>query len=261
MRIGVLLALAACWGDDAFIVEGTVVETHGDREVVIDHEPIKGLDMEAMAMPFDVRDPSLLVGVQAGDHVVGRLMIEQDGSYLSALRVTAHGPAPVVADHGPAPIHPGELLPATAVALEDGTTTTIGAGQGIGTAVAFLYTRCAMPEFCPVSVTIDPAEDTPEVLAAFARKAGARPEAWHFGRVEGKALDDLAMRAALSISGGGGDIVHGSRLLILDANGRLIERYDDNRWPMDRVAEQLTTGGPAAPPGSDGTITPAIVAP
>ena len=50
--------------------------------------------------------------------------------------------------------------------------------------------------------------------------------------------------------------VHGTRLLVLDADGRLVERYDDNRWPLARVVEQLRTGGPPAPAGSHGTATP-----
>ena len=32
-----LLALLACWGEKAYIVEGTVVRVNGHTEVVVDH--------------------------------------------------------------------------------------------------------------------------------------------------------------------------------------------------------------------------------
>lgn len=268
------LVLAGCWGDNAYIVEGTVVSVNGTHEVVIDHEEVKGL-MGPMTMPFAVRDASLLDGLVPGDKVTARLMIEQDGSYLTRVRVTGKGPVPEAAVASVAPLRAGAVLPRIELEAEDGATLVIGEGQGIGTAVAFLYTRCPLPEFCPalvarfqalqdvvgtdarlVAVTLDPEHDTREVLAAFAAGARARSETWRFGRLDQEALEALAGRAALGVVRGEGEIVHGTRLLVLDRDGRLVERYDDNRWPLDRVAEQLRTGKPAAAPGSDGTVTP-----
>lgn len=268
--------LTACdpWGDHAYIVEGTVVAVNGTNEIVVDHHEIKGL-MGAMTMPFDVDDPALLRGVVPGDQILGRLIIDQQGSHLEAIRITGHTDPPPIVEDLSAPLRAGEVLPAIAVPVSGGGTVTIGAGQGIGTAVGFLYTQCAMPEFCPalvtkfqalqaavgadgriVAITLDPERDTAEVLSAFAGKVGADPKIWQFGRLEGSALADLAGRAALSVDRSGGSIVHGARVLVFDRDGRLVERYDDNRFPVDRVAEQLRTGGPAAPPGSDGTVTP-----
>lgn len=272
----VALWLAACSGSDdhAYIVEGTVAEVNGPNEIVVDHHAIKGL-MDAMTMPFDVNDPALIRDVVPGDQILARLVIDQQGSHLEAIRVTGHvAPPPVLVD-ATAPLRAGEVLAAVTVPLSDGQTLTIGSGEGVGTAVGFLYTRCAMPEFCPalvtkfqalqaaigtdgriVAITLDPEHDTALVLGAFATTVGANPQVWHFGRLEGAALTDLAGRAGLSVDRTGETIVHGARMLVLDREGRLVERYDDNRFPADRVVEQLRTGGPAAPAGSDGTITP-----
>jgi protein SCO1/2 len=268
-----MMMLLACSGGDAYIVEGTVVEVHAPSEVVIDHQEVRGL-MEAMTMPFDVRDPALLDGVTAGDTVVARFIIDQQGGYIAALRVTGHTDPPKL-DVGAWPLRPGEVLPAYDVEAEDGSTIRIGEGQGIPTAVAFLYTTCPMPEFCPllvkrfqglqaaigtdarlVTLTIDPDTDTREVLAAFGQGSGAKPETWRLGRLPPDRLADLVSRVSLGIDRRDGRIEHGERMLVLDASGKLIERYDDNRWPEDRVVQQLRTGGPAAPQGSDGTITP-----
>ena len=153
------------------------------------------------------------------------------------------------------------------------TLRRLGAGQRRPTALAFLYTTCPLPAFCPATVrrlqalapeisgradvlvvTLDPAGDTLEVLTAFAAQVGADPEVWRFGRLEPDALEQLVARAALPVTRDG-QILHGVRLMVLDGSGALIERYDDNAWPLDRVVSQLLTGGPPGPVGSIGTLS------
>lgn len=241
-------------------------------EVILDHDEIPGL-MGAMVMPFDVADTKLTEGLEPGHRVVARFEILPSGGAITKLRITGKGPAPQKVETGPAPVRPGEVLPAVDVPTADGTVVRIGEGQTERIAVAFLYTRCPIPEFCPavvsrlqalqpelgegqriLTITLDPENDTPEVLRAFAEAAGADPARWQFGRIEQQALADLALRSAMSVVRDGAEIVHVLRLLVLDRGGRLIERYDDNAWPLERVVEQLATGAPSAPPGSHGTV-------
>jgi protein SCO1/2 len=265
-----LALLAACWGQSAYILEGTVVAVDGST-VTVDHDEIPGL-MAPMTMPFEVRDAN--VAVAPGDRIVARLMVEEEGSYLAKVRVTGHRavPSQVV---GIAPVKSGEMLPATVVERADGGSLTIGEGQQGAVALTFAYTTCPMPEFCPavvtrlqalqpklpdgariVVVTLDPMGDTPDVLTAFAADVGASPERWVWARLDEATLQDLAMRAGLSVREEDGQILHSLRMLVLDEQGKLIERYDDTAWPLERVVEQLATGGPAAPAGTSGTLSP-----
>lgn len=242
---------------------------------MIDHQDIPGL-MAAMVMPFDVADAEMLAGVVPGDRVIARYELGEDGGRITRLRVAGHGPAPTLAT-GPVPLRAGERMPSTPLALHDGTTLVLGPEQTERVALTFVYTRCPVPEFCPaivarlqalqqalgdaegariVAVTLDPAYDTREVLAAWAGTVGAGPR-WTFARLEEPGLSDLAMRAGLPVlKQENAEIAHGVRLLVLDRGGALIERYDDTRFPLDRVVRQLTTGGPPMPPGNSGTITP-----
>lgn len=267
--------LSACWQDPSYIVEGTVVEVSGPTTVVVDHADVPGL-MPAMVMPFEVADPALLADVRPGSTILARYELSADrGSRLTALRVTGQGPAPAVAT-GPAPLRVGERLPAFSVAGHDGGTVVLGPDQSERVALTFVYSRCPIAEACPatvarlqalqaalppdtdarlVAVTLDPAHDTPAVLAEYAAASGAGPR-WTMGRVE--PLADLAMYAGLPVlTQDDGTIVHATRLLVLDRGGRLVERYDDSRFPLDRVVTQLRTGGPDMPPGNSGTVTPA----
>lgn len=270
-----LLLLLGCWGQDAYIVEGTVVEVRGEHELVLDHEDVPGL-MTAMVMPFSVASPELLEGLEPGHKVVARYLLSREGGQLTKIRITGKGPAPTLS-LGPIPLKPGVTLPRTEIPTHDGGALVIGEGQGRNVAVTFLYTSCPIPEMCPalvarlqaldaqlgeaddvriLAVTLDPEHDTQQVLADYAEQVDASPR-WLFGRLGGaEALDDLAMYAGLPVLREGDQIVHALRLIVLDAQGRLIERYDDARFPADRVLTQLRTGGPVAPAGSSGTSTP-----
>lgn len=274
LALGLSALLAACWGDDAYIVEGTVIDVMPSGQLVVDHEDVPGL-MPAMVMPFKVKHPSLSEGIVRGNRIIGRLRVTRQGTYLEKIRVTGSVPLPDnEGPDGPGPVRPGTPLVRTEIPVNGGDTWVVGQGQPRPTALTFLYTTCPLPEYCPlvvtrlqalqeavgdkaqlVAVTIDPKNDTLEVLGAFADKAGAKPDVWRFGRLEGQAFLDLVMRAGLPLALEEGEVVHALRLLVLDAGGTLLERYDDNAWPLDRVVQQLTTGGPPAPPGSDGTIS------
>ena len=255
-----------------------MVDVNSPTEIVVDHKDIPGL-MGPMIMPFRAHDATVFGGVNKGDRILARLLVEDGGIFMEKVRVTGHGPPLAALDAG-APLHAGDTLDRVDVPVTGGGTWTLGAGQGAPTALGFVFTTCPNPEFCPATITrmqalqqaapagarillltIDPKGDTPEVLQAYADKVGAKPDVWRFGRVESAALQSLAARAALTIDASSGAIVHATRLLVLDGQGKLIERYDDNRWPQERVVSQLGTGAPLAPAGSDGTSTPAAGAP
>src|SRR5262245_36124513 len=56
-------------------IRGEVKAVAADKsEITLHHEPIPGF-MDEMTMPFDIRDPHLLDGVNAGDRVSGELTV------------------------------------------------------------------------------------------------------------------------------------------------------------------------------------------
>lgn len=281
MRTSVLTLLAAttllpaCWGDDAYIVEGTVYEKNSPTRIVVAHEDIPGL-MPAMVMPFDVKDPSLLEDVDPGDRIYARLHVEQDGSWLYKVRVSGQGVIP--ADYqsvGTSAVLPGATFPTVEVPLTNGTTWTLGEGQTETTVLSYAYTSCPLPDFCPatmarfqrlqealsgdgrlLAVTLDPEHDTLEALTEYGSGLGAVDGEWMFGRVDSETLEQLAEASGLAVDSTSGEILHGLRTVIIAADGTVIERYDDNRYPIERVVSQVRTGEPKPPPGTEGTATP-----
>ena len=88
-----------------------------------------------------------------------------------------------------------------------------------------------------IMVSFDPEHDTPAVLKTFADGAGADPAVWRFAVSD--ELGDLALYAGLTVVREGDGIAHGLRVLALDADGRLIRRFDDLAFSSDEAFEGM----------------------
>lgn len=241
---------------------GTVLEVK-DQAVVIDHDAIPGV-MPAMVMELPAPDAPPLA---PGDRVTGVLNVGSGPTRLEQLRVVGH------ADPAPAPtprrwedsLLVGEVLDAVDVQTNQGPVV-VGAGQGRPTVLTFLFVGCPVPEFCPllatklaalqtaigggriVAVTLDPEHDTLEQLAAYGTRYGADGSRWVLGRLEPPALAALLARVDVRTSVDAGTLTHDLRLLVLDADGRLVHREVDNGWDVERLGA-IVRGAPDHSPG------------
>ncbi len=166
-------------------------------------------------------------------------------------------PASPLADIGPAP----------EVSLTDssGKPFTLAGLRGKAVVVSFVYTTCSGT--CPattlhltqvqealgkaglwgkqvhfVSISLDPARDTPEVLAAYARNYGADLAAWHF--VTGHPDRVAAVIAAWGMwtkVGPSGVLDHPSRIFLVDPRGRQREIYNLETLTPKMVVEDVKT--------------------
>lgn len=231
---------------------GTVVNLD-DGRAMVDHEPIEGV-MPSMVMGFGLA-PWELEPLTVGDRIQARLLRSGYGWQLIDVDITGHVDVALRGDVQP--LEPGEVLPRTELVAEDGSPLVLGAGQGVPTLLTFIYTRCPDPAFCPataarlaalqgtldgariVTVTLDPENDTPTVLAAWGEVMGADTSVWRLARAEPLALQELALRAGQHVTVDGGKISHLHRFLALDADGRLVQRFDDDRWSQESMRAAL----------------------
>lgn len=256
-------------------VRGQIVSVDASRnEVVVDHEDIAGF-MPAMVMPYKVQDTRLLDGKKPGDMVTATLVVEEVNAYLTTLDTTGHQPlktpgaGPVITDFDL--IKDGDPVPDSALIDETGKPRPIQSLLGHRVALTFMYTRCPIPDFCPlmdkhfaavqdaiakspalsdvrlVSVTLDPQFDTPAVLARHAKTLGADPSRWHFAT--GTPDDVLAFAKRFGVIAEAGDesnmLVHNLRTAVIDAEGRLVKAYSGNMWsPAELVADLNATPAP-----------------
>ena len=242
--------------------------------VTIRHEAIPGY-MVAMTMPFDVRAPKdrdFLDEVRPGDKVEGTLRVRGDSAVLTDLEVTDYAQAPpmVLGKDGtlapkPAVLEPGQPVPDLALTTQDGTPLKLSGLRGKVVALTFIYTRCPLPNFCPLmdrkfselaaqlgavparadrvrllSVSFDPDHDTPAVLAGHARRVGARPPVWTYASATPEALREAGPALGLMYGPVKGEIVHNLVTAVIAPDGTLARLERGGDWTP---AELLKTIG------------------
>lgn len=161
------------------------------------------------------------------------------------------------------PSAPPPLLELPAYKLTDHRGAAFGAAELRGKVYIadFVFTTC--PTVCPrltermleiqrrtddlgdalqlVTFTVDPENDTPEVLAAYAKKHEASPTRWTFltgplGEVETVVLRGfkIAMGKTQAPSGMM-EIFHGERLVLVDREGKIRRFYEANDPGIEEI--------------------------
>ena len=268
----VLLVCSSCSRAREYELQGQVLAVDRERqEITIKHEDIRGF-MPAMTMPFKVRRAALLDGRVPGDLVTATLVVEDADAYLSSLTRTGSAP---LAEAPPAAsvvsLRPGEPVPELTGTDQEGAPFALSSLRGKVVAVTFIYTRCPLPDFCPrmdrhfgavqrqlqgdpalregarlVSVSFDPAYDTPEVLRQHAGRVGAEPALWRFVTGPREAIDRFASAFGVSIIREEGDlkeIVHNLRTAVIDPGGRLAHIFNGNEWTPAELLDAMRRAG------------------
>lgn len=261
-------------------------------QVVIAHEAIPGF-MNAMTMPFTLKDHGLLEDVQPGDEVEGDLHVEREGKLvkdyeLTGLVVTRPAlappppPGPKVlslkdltireAPARPARLKSGDPVPDFAVTTQEGRTLRLSELRGNVVVLTFIYTRCPLPDFCPLmdrkfgelagkldasaqrasrvrllSVSFDPEHDTPEVLRKHAEVQGAKPPLWMFAVAAHDELAKVAGPLGLTYGPTSTEIIHNLCTAVIDSEGKLARLDVGNDVKTLTTSELLKVIAPLVP--------------
>ncbi|MCI2811087.1 SCO family protein [Eoetvoesiella caeni] len=82
-----------------------------------------------------------------------------------------------------------------------------------------------------LTLSFDPANDTPDVMADYARRMGAAPELWQFATVRDQADLPALLKLfdIIILPDGLGGYSHNAALFLIDETGRLSKAYDIDR--------------------------------
>jgi protein SCO1/2 len=229
--------------------------------------------MPGMTMPFKVKDSALLRGRTPGDLVTATLVVGEVEAYLSTVDKTGFAP-PTDAPPPPAPktVKAGDPVADAPFTDQEGAPHRLQDWRGHRVALTFAYTRCPLPEFCPLmdrhfvavqrevarapalrdvrllTITIDPSFDTPAVLKRHAAELGADPSTWSFLTPGLGASAPFFGQFGLIVEREGenaGDITHNLRTIVLDAAGRVAALRTGNDWtPAQLLADITATPAP-----------------
>ncbi len=272
MKIFLILALLVSqglvWAQETrdFTVRGVVRETRPAKsQLIVKHEEIPGY-MDAMTMPFKVRDPKILESVKPGDAITFQLHVTEEDHWIDGVKIVGVGaqeaPRKKVMDI--APFKPGDSLPDLTFTDGLGKPLRLEDYRGKALALTFIYTRCPLPNFCPLlsekfrtvqetlladpaapkdwqllSVTIDPENDTTEVLQRYAKAQRADAAHWKFATGELRDITVLGLRSGLEFWEGGSEITHNLRTVVFDTQGRMRKVFSENTWTPKELADEL----------------------
>ena len=253
-------------------LRGKVVSTDAAKdEVTLNHEAIPGF-MGAMTMPYKLKDAGIVGELHPGDVITADVLVSQDPNadvLLDHIVVVAESKPdyrPAVIYHVPAA---GDAVPDFRLKNQDGKAIHLGQFKGHDLLVTFIYTRCPMPDFCPlvtrnfaqiekqlaanpalagthlICVSFDPEHDTPARLRAYgATYIGSDAKSafalWDFAVPEKPVLLEMAKFFNVGITPGAEDtITHTLSTTLIGADGKVAQFYPGNEWTVEQVLADI----------------------
>lgn len=251
-----------------FSVTGVVRSPQSGETITIEHEEIPGF-MPAMTMPF-YADPAETASLTAGDRVQFEFHVGETSRATNFRKLpaspTAATPAPVNSAHRAIRrLRAGDTVPPFSLVDEQGSPLTSSSLEGRLTLVTFIFTRCPVPEFCPLisrkfqevqtaaaandslqllSISIDPEHDRPAVLQAYSRSLDANPATWKFATGSVDEVAKLTRAFAVRTEFNNGRLDHTLATALIGPDGRVIEIWRGNAWKPAEVLAKIASGAP-----------------
>jgi protein SCO1/2 len=253
-----------------YMLRGRVVEVDPDQKAVtISHDAIPGF-MGAMTMPYQVKDANVLTELHPGDRITATLVDEDERKfYLDDFVITAQANPdykPAKEYHAP---QAGDEVPDFALLNQSGQTIHLRQFRGKVLLVTFIYTRCTLSDYCPrmsrnfaevntalaadpkmyarshlLSISFDPAYDTPKVLRSYGgayteKFSKEKFEHWDFAAPSEKDLAAVEQWFNVGVTpGDNNSLTHSLSTLVIGPDGKVLEWYPTNDWkPADLVAD------------------------
>jgi protein SCO1 len=241
----------------------------------IDNEPIAGF-MDPMIMAYSMKPPSVLDQLQPGDSITAEVIVEPEKYWLENVKVVGHSePAakPASSLHIPSP---GDEVPDFKLVNQNGKNISLHQYRGQTLLLTLIYTRCPFPDFCPrvshefaaidrqlradptrygkahlLSVSFDPANDTPKVLRAYGYEcAGSKDPTlfahWEFSVIPQTELPELADYFALTHKEEGGLITHSLSTAVISPDGKVFKWYHGAGWQASDLLQDIAAAHAAS---------------
>ena len=233
-------------------------------------------------MPYKVAEPGTISELHPGDVITARVLADEDAAGPFHIRLDQ---IVVVAQARPNTLPPvqyhvpraGDAVPDFTLLNQSGKTVHLAALHGKVVLLTFIYTRCPLADFCPrmssnfaeidqalagdarvyakthlLSVSFDPAYDTPPVLRSYGgahtgRFTGERFQHWEFAAPPAAELPAMLQFFNVGVTGDPGDaanIQHSLSTVLIGKDGRILAWYPTNDWKVaDMVAEVKQAAG------------------
>jgi protein SCO1/2 len=233
--------------------------------------------MQAMTMPFEVRQESDLQGLSPGVVVTFTLSVDRNTSHAERIHIvqyqnTEQDPfsasrLKLLNDLASANARPrseavkvGDAVPDFTLIDQRRRPLSLSGLRGKVVVANFIYTTCALPNFCLrlannfgvlqkrfarqlgrdlilLTVTFDPVHDTPDVLAKYADQWKADSDTWRF--LTGPPVDvERACRLfGVHAFSNEGLLDHSLHTVIIDRQGKLVTNIEGNQFTATQLGD------------------------
>jgi protein SCO1/2 len=254
-------------------LRGKVVASNSAKgEVTLNHDAIPDY-MDAMTMPYRLKDLSILSELHPGDVITADVLVSQDADasvLLDHIVVVAQGRP----DYRPAAIYhvptKGDPVPDFKLRNQNGRIIHLDQFRGKNLLITFIYTRCPLPNFCPLvtrnfalidkqltadptsngrthllCVSFDPEHDTPDRLKAYGEQyigsdAKAAFAHWDFAVPEKPVLSEMTKFFNVGMSDAAdGTITHTLSTTLIGPDGKVLKFYPGNEWTPEQVVADV----------------------
>ena len=235
--------------------------------------------MKAMVMPIPVREAKALTDLKPSTFVDFTLVVEKDHSYAENVRVhdyenLAQEPLLVrrlqllarldKTNPPPTPLAIGQPVPDFTLTDQTGQRVSLSRFKGKVVGVTFIYTSCPLPDYCfrlsnnfgrlqkrfsdrmgrdlvLLSISFDPAHDTPEVLAKYAGIWKADANSWHFLTGTAAEVKSVCGRFGLNFWPDEGTLTHSLHTIVIDRQGKLAANLEGNQFTAEQLGDFVQT--------------------
>jgi len=257
----------------SYATRGVILDIESDRKkATIRHEKIPSY-MQAMTMRLNVKNTNELANLNPGDEITFLLSVSDQTHWIHELKPTGRREQvegrpdrkPTADTTEPDPSDQVPTFTDFEFLSEEGKPVRFSDYEGKALAFTFIFTRCPLPDFCSrmnnrfgetrklllaaedgpdnwqfLSISFDPANDTPQVLKTYAGYYSEQdPDRWLFAVASKETLDKLAPLCDLQFAQENGTIAHNLRTIVLDTKRRVHRVLGGNEWTAAELAKSI----------------------
>lgn len=250
-------------------VRGVIVSTNSAKsEVILDTEAIPGF-MDAMTMPYSLRNPGVITELHPGDTITATLFASGNSDVLDQIVIVGQAKADYLPPVQYRPLTTGENVPDFRFLNQSDRTISLAQFRGKVVLLTFIYTRCPLANYCPrmsrnfaeidkaltadpslykkthlLSISFDPDYDTPAVLRSYGgaytgnytRETFAH---WDFAAPPQKELPQVLKFFLVGVTPGANHtLTHSLSTIVITPEGKIYKWYPTNDWtPQQLLAD------------------------
>ena len=235
--------------------------------------------MDAMTMPFDVREAKMLDGLKPGTTVDFTLVVDGDSSYAENIHVRQYEnleQEPLEARRlallsnldNPAAaanaLAPEQAVPDFVLTDQNRQRVSFAQLKGKVVALTFAYIRCPNPSYCfrlsnnlgqlrkrfgdqlgrdlvLLTIIIDPEHDQGEALANYARIWKADPHTWHFLTGPVPEVKRVSALFGMDFWKDEGFLTHSFHTAVIDRQGKIAANLEGNQFTAQQLGDLVQT--------------------